>query len=285
MWSGDVPGQRGRHVSGGREIQLDSVQLRLDERIDPLETILRRERLIIGGCLAAMVLIAWTYLLHSKATMADMDMPGMVMPWGAMGVLLLFVMWAVMMVAMMVPSAAPMILAFLTVNHRRETTAQPLVPVGIFLFGYLAVWTAYSAVATLAQWGLHKAALLSPTMAATSPVLSGGLLLAAGVFQWTPLKRACLKGCRSPLSFLVSEWRDGTAGAFVMGLRHGSYCLGCCWILMALLFVAGVMNLLWVAVIALFVMAEKILVRGELLGHVTGVALVTAGIVLMARLW
>ena len=247
--------------------------------------ILRREQLIIGGCLAAMVLIAWSYLLHSKATMADMDMPGMVMPWGAMGILLLFVMWAVMMVGMMVPSAAPMILAFLTVNRRRRTTAKPLVPVGIFLAGYLAVWTAYSAVATLAQWGLHKAALLSPAMAATSPVLSGGLLFAAGVFQWTPLKRVCLKGCRSPLSFLMSEWRDGTAGAFVMGLRHGSYCMGCCWILMALLFVAGVMNLFWVAVIALFVMAEKVLVRGELLGHVTGVALVIAGIALMARLW
>ena len=122
-------------------------------------------------------------------------------------------------------------------------------------------------------------------MAATSPVLNGGLLLAAGVFQWTPLKRACLKGCRSPLSFLMSEWRDGTAGAFVMGLRHGSYCVGCCWVLMALLFVAGVMNLLWVAVIALFVMAEKILARGELLGRVIGAALVTAGAVLIARLW
>jgi len=252
-----------------------------------LEAILRRERLIIGGCLAAMVLVAWSYLLHLKATMPDMDMPGMVMPeprdWGVMAVLLLFLMWAVMMVAMMVPSAAPMILTFLTVNHRRQATVQPLVPVGIFLVGYLAVWTAYSAVATLAQWGLHKAALLSPTMASTSPVLSGGLLVVAGVFQWTPLKRACLKGCRSPLSFLLSEWRDGTAGAFVMGLRHGSYCLGCCWILMALLFVAGVMNLFWVALIALFVMAEKILVRGQLVGHVTGVALVTAGAALMAR--
>ncbi len=245
--------------------------------------------MIIGGCLAAIVFVAWLYILHLKVAMPDMDMPGMVMSepheWGTMAVLLLFVMWAVMMVAMMVPSAAPMILAFLTVNHRRQTTDRPLVPVGIFLFGYLAVWTAYSAVATLAQWGLHNAALLSPAMAATSPVLSSGLLIAAGVFQWTPLKRACLKGCRSPLSFLMSEWRDGTAGAFVMGLRHGSYCLGCCWILMALLFVAGVMNLFWVAVIALFVMAEKILVRGELLGHITGVALVTAGVVLMARLW
>ena len=250
-----------------------------------METILRRERLILGGCLAAMVLLAWSYLLHSKAAMADMEMPGMIMPWDAMAVFLLFVMWAVMMVAMMVPSATPMILAFLTVNRGRRTAARPLAPAGIFLFGYLAVWTAFSALAALAQWGLHKAALLSPTMAATSPILSGGLLLAAGVFQWTPLKRACLRGCRSPLSFLMSEWRDGTAGAFVMGLRHGSYCLGCCWMLMALLFVAGVMNLLWVAAIALFVMAEKILVRGELLGHVTGVALVAAGVALLARLW
>jgi predicted metal-binding membrane protein len=250
-----------------------------------LETILRRERLVIGGCLAAMVLLAWSYLLHSKAAMQDMEMPGMIMPWDSTAVFLLFVMWAVMMVAMMVPSAAPMILAFLTVNHRRRTAARPLAPASIFLFGYLAVWTVFSAVATLAQWRLHKAALLSPTMAATSPVLSGGLLFAAGIFQWTPLKRACLQGCRSPLSFLMSEWRDGAAGAFVMGLRHGSYCLGCCWMLMALLFVAGVMNLFWVALIALFVMAEKIFVRGELLGHVTGVALVTAGVALMARFW
>jgi predicted metal-binding membrane protein len=178
-----------------------------------------------------------------------------------------------------------MILAFLTVNRRRRTTARPLVPVGIFVAGYLVVWTAYSAVAALAQWRLHEAALLSSAMAATSSVLSGGLLIAAGVFQWTPLKRACLKGCRSPLSFLMSEWREGTVGAFVMGLRHGAYCVGCCWALMALLFVAGVMNLLWVAVIALFVMAEKVLARGQLLGHVAGIALVTAGVALMARLW
>jgi len=240
-----------------------------------------------------MVLVAWLYLLQAKTAMPDMDMSGMDMPgmdmpglheWGVTTVLLLFVMWAVMMVAMMVPSAAPMILAFLTVNQRRRATARPLVPVGIFLLGYLAVWTAYSAVASLAQWRLHEAALLSSTMTASSPVLSGGLLIAAGVFQWTPLKRACLKGCRSPLSFLMSEWRDGTAGAFVMGLRHGAYCVGCCWALMALLFVAGVMNLLWVAVIAFFVMAEKILARGELLGHVAGIVLVIAGIALLARL-
>ena len=259
-----------------------------------METILRKERLIVGGCLTVMVVVAWWYLFHSRADMpgmdmSGMDMPGMTMPqsqqWGTVGVLLLFVMWAVMMVAMMVPSAAPMILAFLAVNRRRQTAGRQFVPVGIFFSGYLAVWAAYSAGATLAQWGLHKAALLSPAMAATSPVLNGGLLIAAGIFQWTPLKHICLTGCRSPLSFLMSEWRDGRAGAFRMGLRHGSYCVGCCWILMALLFVAGVMNLLWVAVIALFVMAEKTLPRGELVGRVTGAALVAAGVALMARTW
>jgi predicted metal-binding membrane protein len=226
-------------------------------------------------------------LLHLKSAMPGMDMAGMVMPesqeWGAMAIFVLFVMWAVMMVAMMLPSAAPMILTFLTVNHRRQNTTRPLAPAGIFIAGYLVVWTAFSAVATLAQWGLHKAALLSPMMATTNPVLSGGLLLVAGIFQWTPLKRACLKGCRSPLSFLMGEWREGKAGAFVMGLRHGFYCLGCCWILMALLFVAGVMNLFWIAVIALFVMTEKMLARGELVGKITGLALVTAGIALMVR--
>lgn len=255
---------------------------------------LRRERLILGGCLAAMAILAWVYLFHTKAAMpgmdmAGMDMPGMVMPglqaWGPSTVLLLFVMWTVMMVAMMLPSAVPMLLAFLTVNKQRQAAARPYVPVSIFLLGYLAVWTVFSAVATSAEWGLHQAALLSPAMAATSPALNGGLLIAAGIFQWTPLKRACLKGCRSPLSFLMSEWREGAAGAFIMGLQHGAYCVGCCWVLMALLFVAGVMNLFWVAVIALFVMAEKIGPKGELLARVAGVALAIAGAALLAHLW
>jgi predicted metal-binding membrane protein len=254
-----------------------------------VETILRRERLIVGGCLAAMVVLAWIYLLHTKMTMPDMNMPGMVMvdlhEWGGADVFLLFVMWAVMMVAMMVPSAAPMILSFVTVNQRRQAAARPLAPVSIFILGYLAVWTAFSALTTLAEWGLHQAALLSTTMTATSPALNGGLLIAAGIFQWTPVKRTCLTGCRSPLSFLMSEWRDGTAGAFLMGLRHGAYCVGCCWFLMALLFVAGVMNLLWVAVIALFVLAEKIVPKGELLARVAGVALVIAGAAMMAHLF
>jgi predicted metal-binding membrane protein len=254
-----------------------------------LETILRRERLITGACLAAMVILAWLYLVHARTAMAGMDMPGMVMldlsNWGLTNLLLLFVMWTVMMVAMMVPSATPMILTFLTVNQRRKAEDRPFVPVAIFSFGYLAVWTAFSAIATCAEWGLHQAAMLSTTMTATNTALNGALLIAAGIFQWTPMKRACLKGCRSPLSFLMSEWREGATGAFIMGLRHGAYCVGCCWFLMALLFVAGVMNLLWVAIIALFVMAEKISPKGELLAHVAGIALIIAGGTLLAQLW
>src|SRR5216683_837993 len=181
-----------------------------------MESILRRDRLIMGGCLAAMVVLAWLYLLHTRAAMPAMDMPGMVMldlhEWGPTTVLLLFVMWTVMMVAMMVPSATPMILTFLTVNQRREAADRPYVPTAIFVFGYLAVWTAFSATATFAEWGLHQAAMLSTTMTATNNALNGGLLIAAGIFQLTPLKRACLHGCRSPLSFLMSEWREGPAG-------------------------------------------------------------------------
>ena len=260
-----------------------------------MEIILRRQRLMIGICLVVVVLVAWLYLIQEKTampgmnmtgtTMAGMDMPGMAMPppasWLA-SVALLFVMWAVMMVAMMVPSATPMIFTFASVNQRRRAAARPFVPVGIFLLGYIVVWTAFSAVAAYAQWWLHRAALLSPAMAATSPLLSGGLLIAAGLFQWTPLKHACLQGCRSPLSFLMSEWREGAGGAFSMGLRHGAYCVGCCWALMALLFVAGVMNLLWVAVIALFVMAEKIMAKGELVGRIAGIVLIATGIALIA---
>jgi predicted metal-binding membrane protein len=263
-----------------------------------VEAILRRQRLIVGGCLAVLVGFAWLYLIHSKTSMggmagmtdmdmSEMNMPGMVMPgneaWGPTAILLLFAMWTVMMIAMMVPSAAPMVLALLAMNHRRQTTDQRLMPIGIFLLGYLAIWTAYSAFATFAQWSLHRAALLSSVMTTTSPKLNGALLIAAGVFQWTPLKRTCLNGCRSPLSFLMSKWREGSRGALIMGLRHGTYCVGCCWVLMALLFVAGVMNLLWVAAIALFVMTEKLFPKGELLGHLAGVALVISGVALIAH--
>lgn len=215
--------------------------------------------------------------------MADMAMPHP-QPWEFADVLLLFVMWAVMMVAMMTPSAAPMILMFAMIHRKRREAERPGVGTGVFLVGYLVVWTASAALATLAQWGLHSAALLSPAMASQSPLLGGVLLIAAGVFQWTPLKNACLAQCRSPLSFLMTEWREGTIGALVMGVRHGAYCVGCCWMLMGLLFVAGVMNLVWVAAIAAFVLIEKV-VAGERISRIAGVVFVAAGLLLMTRAW
>jgi predicted metal-binding membrane protein len=214
----------------------------------------------------------------------DMAMPQM-QTWGWVDLVLLFVMWAVMMVAMMVPTAAPMILIFAKVNRQRRERQQPFVSTAVFLAGYLLVWSGFSLLATLAQWGLHSAALLSPMMVSTSAVLGGVLLVAAGIFQWTPLKYACLTHCRSPLSFLMTDWREGTRGALVMGLKHGSYCTGCCWFLMALLFVAGVMNLLWVATITAFVLIEKTVPRGDLVGRIAGVILVVAGFAMLMRAW
>jgi predicted metal-binding membrane protein len=214
---------------------------------------------------------------------AGMKMSGPDMQsWSASTLVPLFLMWAEMMVAMMIPSAAPMILTFATVNRKRREQDRPFVPTGIFLSGYLVVWTAFSALAAVAQWILHSTALLSPMMVSTSPILGGALLIIAGIFQWTPLKNACLAHCRSPLSFLMTDWREGKPGAFVMGLKHGAYCTGCCWFLMALLFVAGVMNIWWVAAISILVLLEKVLPGGFQFGRVVGVVFAAWGVWMIA---
>jgi predicted metal-binding membrane protein len=205
--------------------------------------------------------------------------------WTTVDVVLMCVMWMVMMVAMMVPSAAPMILMYATMHRRHQEQHTPFVPTSVFLLGYLLIWTGFSVLASGLQWGLHSAALLSSSMGHTGPRLGGILLLAAGVFQWTPLKAVCLTQCRSPLGFFMTNWRDGTLGALSMGLRHGSYCLGCCWVLMMLLFAAGVMNLLWVALIAAFILVEKVVPHGELVGRVAGAGLMVAGLVLLSQTW
>ncbi len=190
------------------------------------------------------------------------------------------------MVGMMVPSAAPMVLLFATINRKRAESRAGFVPTSIFLAGYLLAWTAFSFLATLAQWRLQAAAILNPHTQAVTPWVGGIVLIAAGIFQLTPAKKACLKHCRSPLEFISRHWKEGYRGALRMGLEHGLYCAGCCWMLMALLFVAGVMNLLWVATIAAFVLAEKILPRGFLVSLTAGGLLMTAGIVLLVRtLW
>lgn len=249
----------------------------------PLEAMLKRDRTIVISGLAGITTLAWLYMLYLAWGMKSMDMKmAMAMPhmqsWEIMDFVLMFVMWVVMMVAMMVPSAAPMILVFATINRRRRQQQGPFVPTGVFFLGYLVVWTWFSVLATLVQWGLHSAALLTPMMTATSPILGGALLLVAGIFQWTPLKHACLTNCRSPLGFLMTEWREGKQGALIMGLKHGSYCVGCCWVLMNLLFVAGVMNLLWVAIIAAFILMEKVAPAGHWVSRAAGLLLIGWGV-------
>lgn len=255
--------------------------------LSPVERLVRRDRAVTGAALGTMIAVAWLSLLRMRSGMtaapgAATAMPGMAMPemaaWSATDLAALFVMWAVMMAAMMLPSAAPMILLVASVHRRRRARDIAVAPTAVFAAGYLVVWTAFSAVAALIQWVLHQAALLSPAMASTSPVLGGLVLIVAGIYQWLPLKSACLGRCRSPLGFLVSEWREGTGGALVMGLRHGLFCLGCCWALMLLLFAAGVMNLLWIALIAGLALVEKFARSGPWVGRVAGLALVAWGV-------
>jgi len=251
------------------------------------ENVLRRHRIIVLSGLAAITALSWVYVLSLTSDMQNMEMGAemamlQTQAWGVTDFGLAFGMWAAMMVAMMTPSAAPMILMFAGVNQRRRKQQVPYVPTSVFLLGYLVVWAAFSVLATAAQWGLHTVSLLSPMMALTSPVFSGVLLLAAGIYQWTPLKHACLSKCRSPLGFVLNEWREGRWGSFLMGLKHGGYCAGCCWSLMALLLVAGAMNLLWVAAIAGFVLLEKVAPAGDRLGRVAGVVLVGWGVWMVA---
>ena len=228
--------------------------------------------------------LAWLALVRMRADMRAM--PGMRMPGvpvsTATDFAMLFVMWAVMMAAMMLPSAAPMILLVASINRRRRERASPAAPTAAFASGYLLAWTAFSGLAALAQTVLHQGALLTPAMASANPMLGGSLLIAAGVYQWLPVKAGCLHHCRSPIHFLGTEWRERAAGSLVMGLRHGLYCIGCCWALMALLFVAGVMNLAWVAAIAALVLVEKVVPAGPWIGRLTGLALLGWGVLVLA---
>jgi predicted metal-binding membrane protein len=251
------------------------------ERTTSIDALLRRDRLIVLAGIVAIAGLAWAYVVYrsqdNDATSMGMGMGmgmGQLQTWGAADFGLMYLMWAVMMAAMMVPSAAPMVLLFSTVNRRRREQQRPYVSTGVFLLGYVTVWCGFALAATLANWGLHANSLLSSTMGeSTSAYLGGGLLLSAGVFQWSRLKYVCLTHCRSPIGFLMSEWREGTRGALKMGLRHGAYCVGCCWVLMALLFVLGVMNLLWIAALAGFVLLEKAIPGGQRVSRLTGVLL------------
>lgn len=255
-----------------------------------LERLVRRDRLLMALGLVATVVLAWVYLVRAAAGMqamasetamhAAMGMADMQV-WGLADWFGLFVMWAIMMIAMMLPSAAPVILLVLGM-YRRRVESQARVAAAAFVAGYLVAWTAFSVAASAAQVALHRATLLAPDMRLSSSVLSGVVLILVGVYQWLPVKATCLSHCQSPFGFLSQHWREGTLGGFLLGLRHGAFCVGCCWLLMTLLFVVGVMNLFWVAVLAAFVLIEKLFDRRGLLARVAGVAVAAWGISLLA---
>jgi predicted metal-binding membrane protein len=262
--------------SPGRVADLQGTQFAVSE---PVAALSSRDRRIILACLAAVTLLAWGYLVHLGRQMSAMDasmMSEMAMPWTAADLLFMFAMWVVMMVGMMAAPAAAVLLLFARAQASRGANPIPLT--SSFALGYGLVWSGFSAGAVMAQWALHDAALLSPEMAASSPRLAGAILCVAGAYQFTPLKNVCLAHCRSPLGFLLSRWRDGKLGALEMGVRHGLYCLGCCWALMAVLFAVGVMNLLWIAGLSLLVLIEKVMPAGVVVARIAGVLMIGAGV-------
>jgi predicted metal-binding membrane protein len=195
----------------------------------------------------------------------------------------MLVMWWVMMIGMMVPSAAPMILIFARVQRKTLPDQNPGLRIALFALGYLLLWLTFSLGATSLQWGLGYVALLSPMMVGSSKYLGPAIFFAAGIYQLTPLKQACLAHCRSPITFLSSYWRNGDWGAFRMGLAHGAYCVGCCWFLMGLLFFGGVMNLFWIAAIAIFVLLEKVLPAARLISRVSGIGMLCFSVFLLSQ--
>ncbi len=257
----------------------------------PVTAVHRRlsgEQLLLLMCLLALIALAWLALqrmasaMSGPGGMADAAMAGMPMPWSAGDALLMFAMWAVMMVGMMLPSALPMLLLYQQILRKRLPTARRHLALALFCAAYVFVWVGFALLATALQWALEQLALLnSHEMRSTSTVLAAGLLLAAGIYQWLPNKAACLEHCRGPLHFLLGYWQSGILGGWRMGLAHGAYCLGCCWALMGLLFVVGVMNLLWVALIGAFVLLEKNLAQGLWLSRICGLLLLGWGLWLL----
>lgn len=238
--------------------------------------LIARDSLAAAVAIALASLIAWWWLATSHT---GMDASAIAMPakgWTPAYALSVFVMWTIMMLAMMLPSAAPMILL-----HARAAQGRGAATLA-FAGAYLAVWTGFSLGATAAQWLLTESGALGETMQLHDRTFAAALLAAAGLYQLTPLKRICLSQCRAPLSYLMQNWRPHVSGAIRMGLAHGAYCVGCCWFVMALLFVGGVMNLGWVVALAAFVMAERLLPFGERVGQVAGVAALAAALYIIA---
>lgn len=264
-----------------------------------LERVLRRDRVVVLTSLGAIAAIAWAYVLWLAVSMGVFDaaaptgdMAGMDMgaavapgfrPWTMADFGFTFTMWAIMMVAMMTPSVAPVVLLYSSVGRRAREGGKPIASTGWFFAGYLLVWVAFSIAATVTQWLLAGLALLSPTMTMSSGVLGGIILIVAGIYQWTSMKDVCLRQCQSPIAFLTSHggFRSAPAGALRLGIEHGVYCLGCCWALMALLFVGGIMNVVWIAGIAILILLEKTVRTQRLVPRLAGALLAAAGVWLL----
>ncbi len=233
------------------------------------------ERAVVLGVLVTLVAGAWAYLVVLAAARGEMD-SSLAMPmtgdWTARDWAFMTTMWVVMMTGMMLPAASPMIVSYRSFARSGSLTGST----PLFVAGYLVTWTLFGMVAAAAQWALHDAKLVSP-MGVAAASIAGALLIGAGAFQFSAVKQACLGKCRTPLGFLMTQWRDGRRGALLMGVRHGGYCVGCCWALMALLFVLGVMNLVWVAVLAAIVLVEKVAPRGDDLARLLGGGLIAWG--------
>lgn len=266
------------------------------------ERLLRRDRRIVLGGLVALTLLSWAYMLTGSGMgmsvrdmtvvslfphrMAEMSMAGMSMSmqpgmWSLGYFIIVLIMWWVMMIAMMTPSAAPMILLYARATRHAQAIGQlrqGVVPTAAFAGGYLMVWLGFSLLAAALQCALERSGLVSAMMlASTSAGVSAAILALAGLYQLSPLKHVCLRHCRSPAEFLSSHWRPGAFGALRMGLEHGAFCVGCCWLLMALLLVGGIMNVLWIAALAILVLLEKVAPHGAWLSRATGVVLLAWG--------
>ncbi len=264
--------------------------------VTTVETLFKRDGVVVALALTGLIVLAWLATIAGAGTGMDPFAMsgwslGVTLPpapgttWAPTYWLIAFFMWAAMMVAMMLPSASPMVLLYARVMRKAEGeggVARPRAAIAAFASGYLTIWILFSLLAVLLQWGLERIGVMSAMMSLSPPLLAGGLLIAAGLYQLTPLKTACLNHCRGPASFLARHWRPGVPGAWRMGLAHGAYCLGCCAALMLLLFVGGVMNLVWIAALTLLVAVEKLAPFGATLSKAVGAALVASGIAFLA---
>ncbi len=245
----------------------------------------RRDFLAISFSLGGVTLLCWSYLVMMARSMRSPEYLEIatlqIQQWSIGYFWMMLSMWAVMMVGMMLPSVSPMVLIYAAVARKSEEQSMPVASTWAFTLGYVVIWVVFSLLATIAQWGLDQAALLSPMMVANSPWVGAGILVAAGIYQMLPIKEACLKHCRSPIHFISTHWQPGKIGALKMGLSHGVFCVGCCWVLMLLLFVGGVMNLVWIAAITIFVLLEKVLPLGNTGARWIGMVMITGGAVIL----